>query len=112
MKIITSPLTPAEITELSKEYGNYVKITADLKNKVIVLGIELHADAEPILLERGGRIEDLWGGGLNLTTKQVDATAVYNLRPLLKNDSLEILDPEIRKNFIELVKLFLKEIYE
>ncbi|OGK52465.1 hypothetical protein A2970_00110 [Candidatus Roizmanbacteria bacterium RIFCSPLOWO2_01_FULL_44_13] len=110
MKLITSVLTKDEIADLSKTYGDYVKITADIENKAVVVGVELHADAEAMLLEKGGKINDLWGGGINFVTKQIDATAVYNIRPILKNDSLEILDPTIRKKFIELVKLFFKNI--
>ncbi len=112
MKLITSVLTKEEIRNLSKAYGGYIKITADIENKVIVVGVELHADAESILLERGGKINNLWGGGVNFATYKIDATAVYNIRPSLNNDSLEILDPAIRKKFTGLVKLFFKNMYE
>jgi len=66
MKLITSVLTKDEIADLSKTYGDYVKITADIENKAVVVGVELHADAEAMLLEKGGKINDLWGGGNKL----------------------------------------------
>ena len=64
-------LSKTEIENIKKEFGNYVKITADLENKKIIVGCELHADGEKILLEKGGKQDNIWGGGLNLEDKLI-----------------------------------------
>ena len=112
MKIVTTQLTKEEILGIQKEFGNYVKITADIEARIMVIGIALHADAESILLEKGGYLDNLWGGGVNFLTKQIDATAVYNIRPRLGNNNLEILDPEVRKKFIDFTKYIFANLYE
>ena len=104
MEIINKKLTSGEITRLRKKHGNYVKLTIDIENKWIIAGGELHADAEKLLLEKGSRQDSIWGGGINLADKQIDSTAVLNLRPRLKNDNLEILNPEIRNKFYDIIK--------
>jgi len=108
MELIQAPLTAKMIKTLKIKHGNYVKVTADIVNQVLVVGTELHADGEKILLENGGKQDDIWGGGINFSSKEIDTTAVLNLRPRLNNSSLEILDPNRRKMFIKLVgKIFI-----
>jgi len=104
MKIIETSLNKEEIKNLQSEFGGYFKITADVENGIIVAGCELHADGEKILLEKGSKQENIWGGGLDLLNKEVDTTAVLNYRPNLSNTSMEILDPQTRNKFIAVVK--------
>lgn len=104
MKLFEKPLTLEEINNLRKEFGEYLKITADIENENVVVGCELHADGEKILLKKGSRQENIWGGGIDLENKEVDTTAVLNYRPNLNNDSIDILDPTIRNKFITVVK--------
>lgn len=104
MKFVEEPLTSEEINNLKKEFGEYLKITADIEGKRAVLGCVLHADGEKILLEKRGKQKDIWGGGIDLTNKEIDTTAVLNYRPNLNNSSMEILDPSIREKFIVIVK--------
>lgn len=111
MKIFDQPLALWEIENLRKIFGDYLKLAIDIERKKIVAGGELHADGEKLLLGKGSRQDDIWGGGLNLLNKQIDTTAVLNLRPRLNNDNLEILDSERRENFIEIVKEFFKELW-
>jgi hypothetical protein len=103
VKLIDKKLTKEEITGLRKKYGDYIKLTIDVENEWVVVGGELHADGEKILLERGSRQDNIWGGGINFTDKIIDTTAVLNIRPRLNNDNLEILDAEIRKKFHAIV---------
>lgn len=111
MKFFDQPLVPGEIENLKKIFGDYLKLTIDIERKKLIAGGELHADGEKLLLEKGSRQDDIWGGGINLLNKQIDTTAVLNLRPRLNNDNLEILDSERRKKFIEIVKEFFKELW-
>ena len=104
MKFIEKPLNKQEIDNLQKQYGNYLKLTVDVTQEILVAGGELHADGEIILLEEGSHQKDIWGGGIDLSTKTIDTTAILNLRPNQNNESIEILDPKIRDRFNKIVK--------
>jgi len=62
MKFIARALTKEEILKLQGNYGNYIKLTLDLKNQWVVAGGKLHVDGEKMLLEKGSKQEDIWGG--------------------------------------------------
>lgn len=112
MKYFDTPLLKEDIENIHQAYGEYVKITADLENKRIVVGCELHADGEKILLEKGGNGDNIWGGGIDFVVKDVTTTAMLNLRPRLNNDSMEILDPKRREVFLELVKRYFIKLWQ
>jgi len=88
--------------------GDYLKLTVDIENEWLVAGGELHADAEKFLLDKGSNQDNIWGGGINLKDRQIDTTAVLNLRPRMNNDNLEILDHQRRGKFIKIVKKLFK----
>ncbi len=111
MKFTDKVLTPEEIERLRKQFGRYLKLTIDLENKWLVAGGNLHADAEKLLLEKGSKQDDIWGGGIDLEEKLIDTSAVLNLRPMLNNDSLEILDQGKREKFIEIIKNYFRELW-
>jgi hypothetical protein len=111
MEFISRSLTKGKILKLQKEYGNYIKLTVDLENQWIIAGGELHADGEKILLEKGSKQDDIWGGGISFEDKQIDTTAVINLRPRMNNDNLEILDPKKREKFMAVVKNYFNELW-
>lgn len=106
MKLVDAVLSASDVQKIQAEFGNYVKLTVDLENKWVVIGPELHADGEKVLLEKGSNQDKIWGGGINLKDKVIDTTAVMNLRPRLNNESMEILDSERRTKFIGIVKEF------
>lgn len=106
MNFIYKPLSKEEIEDIQKEFGDYVKITLDLENGWMVVGSELHADGEKELLLKGSSSDNIWGGGINLKDKTIDATAVLNLRPRLGNDSMEVLDPIKRQRFFDIIKKY------
>jgi len=111
VEFIGRTLTKEDILKLQKTYGDYVKLTIDLENEWVVAGGELHADGEKILLERESGQDNIWGGGIDFESKQVDTTAVLNLRPRLDNDSLEILDNQRRERFIQVVKKYFAKLW-
>ena len=55
-----------------------MKAVVDVKQEIIVIDAELHADEEELLLDQGSRQEDLWG---------------INLYPHLPEDDLLSLTP-------------------
>lgn len=112
MEYVDSFMSQEKTANLQKTYGDYVKITLDISKEVFVIGCELHTDGEAVLLEKGSRQDDIWGGGINFQTKEIDTTAVLNLRPRLNNNSLEILNPQKREKFISVVKKLLAVLWE
>jgi hypothetical protein len=111
VKFFDKPLISQELMDLVAECGNYTKLTVDIEKGWIVTSVKLHADGEKLLLEKGSLQDNIWGGGLNFQNKQIDATAVLNLRTRLDNDSLEILDPQRREKFINLVKNYFQKLW-
>lgn len=102
--LIQNSVTPQDITIAREDYGDYVKIVVDIATETIAIGGEWHADAEKILLDQGSLQENIWGGGIDLTTSIIETVALINIRPRYNNDSQEIIDPSIRSKFIAIVK--------
>ena len=70
----------------------------------MVIGGEWHADGEKVLLEKGADSKNVWVGGIDLDTKNIDTVALINLRPKQSNFSQEILDKKVRARFVKIVK--------
>src|SRR5258708_13660679 len=110
ISVIKDKVTYKDILKSREEYEFYIKITANIEKEIIALGGEYHADAEEILIEKHNcNSRKIWGGGYNINTKSFETNAMINLRPGT-NDSMEIIDSEIRKRYIKLVQDRLKEI--
>ncbi len=111
MKLIDKKLSSSAIRDIKKEFGSYIKLTIDLDNEWVIAGCELHADGERMLLNKGSSQNTIWGGGIDLTDKIIDTTAVLNLRPKLGNDSMEILDLKRREKFVKMVRKYFKVLW-
>ncbi len=107
LKINNFP-TSEELEKLKEEFGEYIKLVADVENEVLYGGSRLHADIEKILIEQGSLQKNIWGGGIDLNFKTIECSAVANIRPEI-NPSPEILDPVIREKFISIVKKYFPE---
>jgi len=113
MRIIKSPINKAILEEVNSEFGNYFKITVDLEKEILILGCEFHVDgAEKLRLDEKSREDNLWGGWLSTDTGLIELTAVFNLRPTLKNFSMELIDEKKREKFVLIVKKLFAIIYE
>ncbi len=105
--VLTKKASKEEIEKAKEEFGNYIKAVVDIEKKIVVIGGRFHADAEKILIEKGSVQQNLWGGGIDPVTGKIDFQAIINIRPKQNNDSMEILDQNIRKTFESTVKRFL-----
>ena len=105
--IIKDKLSKKDFEKAREDYQTYIKITVDLEKEIVALGGEYHADAEQLLLQRGSKQKNIWGGGVNLEEGRIETNAIINLRPK-ENESAEILEPKIRKKFISVVKKVLR----
>ena len=106
-----SPFTEEEIEKTKEVFASYVKTVIDIENKVCSAGADRHFESEKVLLEQGSVQKNIWGGGIDLETKEIDSNSFINIRPKDNNTSNEIQDAKIRKEYEELTKFFFKEIY-
>jgi Protein of unknown function (DUF5674) len=106
----SSPYTKEDIEKLREQFDVYIKTVIDINKNICSAGCDLHADSEKILLEQGSQQEELWGGGINLETKEIDFNSFINIRPKQKNTSIEIQSPEIREAFEKRMKQFFSEV--
>ena len=105
--IIRKKARPAEIEKMAEDYDGYIKVVVDLERKILAGGGEFHADAEKMLINDGSIQENLWGGGWDVESRQIDYNSMINIRQNQNNPSREILDAGIRKKFDEIVKYLL-----
>jgi hypothetical protein len=108
----STPYTREDIEKLSEQFEIYIKTVIDIEKKVCSAGCDRHFESEQILLERGSKQSDLWGGGIDLETRTIDFNSFINIRPGDHNTSNEIQSESIRKTYEELTKYFFKELYE
>ena len=102
IKVIATPTTREQIDEMLQVLGTYIKLAVDVRLGILAGGGVLHADCESILLENGSQQEDIWGADWNPSSQQVIFESLINIRPRQNNPSLEVLDPEIRKQISEI----------
>jgi len=107
IQIVKQKISNKEIIRLAKEtYGEMVKGVVDIKQNIMALGGELHADCEAVLLEQGSRPADLWGFNIypaKNSDDRIEFTSLINIRPAQGNRSIEIQDLSLRKQIRVLI---------
>ena len=104
MHLLRAKASSEQITAMAEEYAGYIKVVIDIERHVLVGGAERHVDEEQMLLADGSVQENLWGGGIDWETKEIDYNSMINLRPSQANPSRDIMDTSIRKQFDQIVK--------
>ena len=108
IKIIKSKACENVLKEAARDFDGYIKVVVDVKQGILAAGGKKHVDGEEVLLKSGSRQEDLWGGGLDLETGEVDFDSMINIRPGQNNSSREVLDQNIRKQVEAVIRSLLK----
>lgn len=102
--IIRKKAAREQLKQMGQDYDGFIKVVVDIDQGILAGGGERHFDGEQKLLEEGSKQENLWGGGLDLATSEIDYNSMINLRPSQDNPSRDILDKEIRRKFDKIVK--------
>lgn len=102
--VIEKKAKPEEIKKMSQDFQGYIKVVVDVEKGILAGGGKRHVDGEQKLLSFGSKQKNLWGGGVDMETKEIDYNSIINLRPSQNNPSRDILFNEIRKQFDKLVK--------
>ena len=105
--IIEKKATKEEIKKMAADFDGYLKLVVDIEKEILAGGGERHVDAEQKLLAEGSYQKDLWGGGIDLETKEIDYNSIINLRPNQNNPCRDILSADTRKSFVQIVKKLL-----
>ncbi len=105
--IVDAPISLDALRRLAEEqFGDFVKAVVDVRQGVMALGGEMHADEEAALLERGARQADLWGVNLypsRATAERIEFDSMINVRPAQGNRSRGVDDPEVQRRIREVV---------
>jgi len=101
---INKKATQGEIKKMAEDFDGYIKVVVDLQLKILAGGGKRHVEGEQKLLNDGSKQQNLWGGGVDLETKEIDYNSIINLRPSEDNPSRDIMSSEIRKEFDRIVK--------
>jgi hypothetical protein len=111
MIITTSePYSQEQIEQLKEQFEVYIKTVIDIDNKICCAGMDRHFEGEQILLQKGSQQSNVWGGGIDLETKEIDYNSFINIRPRDSNTKNEIQDEQIKKIYKELTEYFFREL--
>lgn len=107
IKVVENKISKEDLQKIAEDLNGYVKFVVDIDREILAAGGTLHADEEKILLEQESQQQNLWGGGLDLETKDIDFESMINLRPNQGNTSREVLAGDIREKMLTIVKKLL-----
>ncbi|MBU1031921.1 hypothetical protein KKE03_03310 [Patescibacteria group bacterium] len=96
LKLIGSKIDQANLKKISEDLDGYIKIVVDISREIMTAGGTRHVDGEQLLLKNDSKQNDLWGGGIDLETEEIDFDSMINIRPNQGNNSREVLSQEIR----------------
>jgi len=106
----SEPFSLEEIEKLKEKFDVYIKTVIDIEKKVCSSGMNRHFEGEQLLLKQKSKQKNLWGGGIDLETKEIDFNSFINIRPNDNNTKNEIQSEEIKKQYKKLTEYFFKNI--
>lgn len=112
IRIIKTPISISlsMLSEIAQErYGDLVKAVVDVKQEIMALGGEMHADEEVLLMEKyGSQRANTWGVNLLPGKFGTDEFLVYdsmvNLKPSFGNRTRGVDDSAVREKIQHLVQ--------
>lgn len=113
MQILQQPISREELRVLAgNTFGDMVKCVADVRQGLLAIDANLHADLERLLLENGSAQEDLWG--FNLWVEEegdefIEFDSLINIRSWQGNPSRDVLDSVNREGIQKIVAQFIAE---
>jgi hypothetical protein len=105
--LVTSKLSQEDLKKAAEDLDGYVKFVVDLEKEIITAGGKMHIEGKALMLKNDSQQKNLWGGGIDLETGQMDFDSMINVRPGDGNPSREVLSLEIRERMEKIVKKFI-----
>ena len=94
-------------------FGNLVKAVVDVDLGIMVVDMEMHADAEAFLIDNGSRQWALWGINLHPgsfgSADFVEFDSMVNMRPRQGNNSKYVEDAGERAKVLVIVERLVKQ---
>ena len=113
MEIVRTQVALQHLGSLAEGlFGELVKAVVDVRQRIMAIGGDLHADEEAVLLADGSTQADLWG--INLYPGQhgasgwIEFDSMINVRPRQGNRSRSVEDPDIRRRIVEIVDILVR----
>ena len=107
-RIVTEPLTRAEIASMAAEqFGDMLKAVVDVERGIMAVGGELHSDEEALLLDHGSLQRHLWG--INSYPAEagedwIEFDSMINVRPSQGNRSRNVEDAQLQNEIRRVVR--------
>ncbi len=105
--ILDRKITLQEFEQAREIYDDYIKTVIDIEKDILAVGGEYHIDCEEVLIRSGSKLENLFGGGYRVSTKEVEYMALSNYKPSLDKITYEIMDERVRQKLKELTEKYL-----
>ena len=111
MQILNNAISREELKSIAANtFGDMVKAVADVRQGLIAIDADLHADLERYLLENGSMQQDLWGFNLWVDEQGedfIEFDSLINIRAWQGNPSRDVMDPEVRSAIAGIVNKFI-----
>ena len=108
LQIIKNKADKETLEKAAIDLAGYIKVVIDIEKEILSAGGTRHVDGEQLLLKEGSLQENLWGGGFDLETGEIDFDSMINIRPNQNNTSREVLDGQVRQKMQEIIEKLLK----
>ena len=105
--LVNSKISNEDLKKAAEDLEGYIKFVVDIDKEVLTAGGKWHVEGEQLLLKEGSKQENLWGGGLDLDTNEIDFDSMINVRPDQENTSREVLHEEVRKKMEQIARKLL-----
>ena len=102
--ILDRKATEEEIEQMVKDLNGYIKVVVDIEKRILAGGGKRYVDGEQLLRQIGSKQENLWGGGIDMETKEIDYNSMINIRPRQNNASRDIMSLKVRGMFDKVIK--------
>ena len=112
MQILRQKITREHLKTLAANtFVDMIKCVADVKQNLLAVDAELHADLESLLLENGSEQDYLWG--FNLYPDEtgddfIEFDSLINIRSWQGNRSRDVEDENVRGQIREIVSKYIE----
>ena len=112
MQILRQKITREHLKTLAANtFVDMIKCVADVKQNLLAVDAELHADLESMLLENGSEQDYLWGFNLypdEIGDDFIEFDSLINIRSWQGNRSRDVEDENVREQIREIVSKYIE----
>ena len=105
MKTIKEKIKLKDLQKMAEsQFIEMIKAVVDIEKKIMVVGGDLHANEEALLLDKGSNKQNLWG--INIYFEEddiIEFDSMINIRPSQGNISRTVEDAETEEKISKIV---------